>query len=146
MEIVERRHAFHDRGQSHRNLGIGGVGVVHYPIYVVPVDGRVKGRFHLSGRPAELENAASARWRFHLEALALQPLHHLGQIVIRHSEQFPKTLGSEPPMILRRLRILLRRQQSFQRPFLRGVRLKNEHHSIHPMVRRNGTRIIRGNG
>jgi hypothetical protein len=135
-EIMQRRHAFDYGSQGEGDFGIGRIRIMSFAIHDVSVDGRMKSRFHLRGRAAENQLTASIGHRFHLEAVAFEPAGHLAEITIGNTEQFAKVFRREPAVILRRSRILLSLEQSFQRELAAGVRLKDQNHAVHAMIGR----------
>ncbi len=52
-------------------------------------------------------------------------------VLLGRSESPPEFFGRQPSVILGRLRILLRFEQSFERLLLRGVGGEHQHHAIH---------------
>ena len=83
-----------------------------FAVHDVRMDLGMKRRFHLCGRAAKRERLSPTGYRLHFKAVAMKPIRHLSEIVVRNTEQLTKAFWRDPLVVLGRLRILLGREQS----------------------------------
>ena len=104
---MQASEAADDAAQGSGNHGWDRVGKVHFAIFVIAVDFRLKGALHLRGVATESDGVPNSRDVDDLESLRLEPGRNTINVVLAKTETFRIPLGSQPSMEVRRLMILL---------------------------------------